>query len=224
MRRKLQQALELAEGKVHGDMGGRWKVHHHPHSIAGDDIAEKRALALAEGKVRSDEKGRWQIHHHPHSIAGDDAKEKRALELAEGKVRSDEGGRWRIHHHPHAIAGNNEHEKRALAIAEGKLRYHPNPYAHAHARARNSASEEKALRMAEGKESASVRKSIAAGHATAIAKHDDEPVTIQSKWGPLSAARAARQQQLRSIEAREPNMHFDKGVSPSEVNPRNSIH
>ena len=142
-----------------------------------------QALALAEGKLRGDVGGRWHVHHHPHATRGRDAAEERALALAEGEVHGDVGGRWHVHQHPHSIAGSDEHEKRALALAEGKV--HPHPYGRAHAAARNGAAEERALRLAEGKEGASARKSIAAGHATAIAKHEEEPVTIQTKWGPL---------------------------------------
>jgi len=129
-------------------------------------------------------------------------------------MRSDIGGRWAVHHHPHSTAGNDEHEKRALLLAEGKMTYHPHP--HPHHAARNSPAEERALKLAEGKEGVHARKAIAAGHATAIAKKD-EPVMIESKWGPLVAARAARQQQLRVIEEHRRNMHFDKSVSPREV-------
>lgn len=121
--------------------------------------------------------------------------------------------RLRHSHKPHSIAGNNEHEKRALELAEGKLHYHPLP----HAVAGNSAEEKRALALAEGKESKKARSSIAAGHTIAIAKLDEDEVTVQTKWGPLSAARAGRQTQLRAIEAHTPNMHFDKGVSPRKV-------
>jgi len=162
--RRAPQALALAEGKLRGDVGGRWHVHHHPHATAGADAAEERALALAEGKLHGDVGGRWHVHHHPHATRGRDAAEERALALAEGEVHGDVGGRWHVHQHPHSIAGSDEHEKRALALAEGKV--HPHPYGRAHAAARNGAAEERALRLAEGKEGASARKSIAAGHAT----------------------------------------------------------
>ena len=217
------QALDLASGKVHGDIGGRWIVHHHPHSTAGSDKAEERALALAEGRAAGDVGGQWIVHHQPHVTSGSDRAEEKALALAEGKLHGDVGGRWKVHEVPHSVAGNDEQEKRALALAEGKV--HPHPYgrtAHgARAVAGNSAEERRALALAEGTESDRVRESIAKGHATAVAKHDEEDtVTIQTKWGPLSAARgagSARQQQLRSIEARMPNVHFDKGVSPKRV-------
>ena len=101
-----------------------------------------------------------------------------ALALAEGKVRGDIGGRWKIHEQPHSVAGNDDGEKGAL-------------------------------RLAEGMEGTREKAQIAAGHATAIAaresKRRDERVTIQSKWGPLSAAhggRRVREQQLRLLLAR----------------------
>jgi len=213
------QALDLAEGKIQGDIGGRWHIHHRPHSTFGEDAAEKRALAIAENGKLGDVGGRWQIHHHPHVIAGSDKAEEKALALASGEMRSDIGGRWVVHQHPHSTSGNDEHEKRALLLAEGKMTYHPQPHPHA-ATAPNSLTEDSALKLAEGKEGAHARQAIAAGHATAIAKHDEGPVTIESKWGPLSAARnwhTARQQQLRAIEEQRRNMHFDKSVSPREV-------
>ena len=151
---------------MRGDIGGHWAEHESPHSVAGNDEHEKRALALAEGKVRGDIGGKWHVHHQPHATAGHDAAEERALALAEGKVRGDIGGQWVVHKSPHSVAGNDEHEKRAIAIAEGKL-------------------EERALSLAEGKEGEKARKSIAAGHATAIAKSDEEHVTVETKWGPL---------------------------------------
>jgi len=127
-----------------------------------------------------------------------------------------------MHRAPHSVAGNDEQEKRALALAEGKV--HPHPYGHVARAARpvsgSTAEEKRALALAEGKESDTVRESIAEGHATAVAKHDEDKVTIQTKWGPLSAARgagSARQQQLRSIEAHMPNVHFDRGVSAGKV-------
>jgi len=217
-----QKALDLASGKVRGDIGGRWIVHESPHSTAGMDAAEKRALALAEGRKAGDAGGHWFVHHHPHVTAGNDRAEDKALALAEGKTRGDVGGRWVLHRAPHSVAGNDEQEKRALALAEGKV--HPHPYGHfaraAHPVSGSSAEEKRALALAEGKESDKVREAIAQGHATAVAKHDGDKVTIQTKWGPLSAARgagSARQQQLRSIEARMPNVHFDRGVSPRKV-------
>ena len=144
---------------MRGDIGGHWVVHKIPHSVAGNDEHEKRAIALAEGKG-------WVEHESPHSVASNDEHEKRALALAEGKVRGDIGGNWHVHHQPHATAGHDAAEERALAIAEGKL-------------------EDRALRLAEGMEGEKARKSIAAGHATAIAKSDEELVTVQTKWGPL---------------------------------------
>ena len=154
-----KRAIALAEGKG-------WVEHESPHSVASNDEHEKRALALAEGKVRGDIGGNWHVHHQPHATAGHDAAEERALALAEGKVRGDIGGHWVVHKSPHSVAGNDEHEKRAIAIAEGKL-------------------EDRALRLAEGMEGEKARKSIAAGHATAIAKSDEQHVTVQTKWGPL---------------------------------------
>ena len=45
----VHQALDLASGKLRGDIGGHWVEHHSPKSIAGNDAHELKALALAAG-------------------------------------------------------------------------------------------------------------------------------------------------------------------------------
>ena len=66
------------------------------------------------------------------------------------------------------------------------------------------------MALAEGTEGGSIKRQIAAGHATAIAKRD-EAAEGERGTTRMRARRSGRQQQLAA------NVHIDRGVSPQKV-------